>query len=477
MSFVDKDLQSIQEARIIVDQARVAQEMLMEYPQKTLTLVADNLIKELEKQGPSFLEKAIEETRYGNVKDETTLLKAVLKQIKQDYLSEDYVGILKRDEGGNLLEIGVPLGITVLLLPAENTVINAIFTIVSCVKTANTCIVVPHPRARQATVQLVRYLERFFQEQGMPKGSLSCLSYLSNEGVAELLQHPETATIIDIGNLDYTETPLKNSKPMMYGGTGSTPVFIEKSANIKQACEKIIMSRSFDHGILASAEQYLITEGVVAQQVKDELIRQGAYFMTSEDEKKLLTIVKPHQTKICSEVIGQSALTLAQRAGFSVPETTKVLVSEQQYIYEENPYADEMKFPILIFYLEPDWLRACEKCIQLLRDKRNGHTLVIHSNNYDVIQEFALRKPVGRMLVNAPATFTSMGVNSNLPASTILGGLTMGRGMTAKNVTPKELTYIRQIGYQTGQELEKLEAENTAINKEELIQLLKALIK
>lgn len=477
MSFVDKDLQSIQEARIIVDQAKVAQAMLVEYPQKTLTLVAENLIKELEKQGPSFIEKAVEETRYGNAEDEITLLNLVLKQIKQDYLSEDYIGILKRDEGGNLLEIGVPLGLTVLLLPAENTILNAIFTIISCVKTANTCLVVPHPRACKATVHMVHYLERFFQEQGMPAGSLSCLSHLSDEGIAELLRHPDTATIIDIGNLDYTDTPLKNSKPMMYGGTGSTPVFIEKSANIKHACEKIIMSRSFDHGILASAEQYLITEGVIAQQVKDELKRQGAYFMTNADEEKLLALVKPHQTTVCSEVVGQSALVLAQRAGFSVPETTKVLVSEQQYIYEENPYADEMKFPILIFYLEPDWLRACEKCIQLLRDKRNGHTLVIHSNNYDVIQEFALRKPVGRMLVNAPATFTSMGVNSNLPASTILGGLTMGRGMTAKNVTPKELTYTRQIGYQTGQEIEKLAEESPTVSKEELIQLLKALIK
>ncbi|AQP53768.1 hypothetical protein CBF34_08405 [Vagococcus penaei] len=481
MSFIDKDLQSIQEARILIEQASVAQTMLLEYPQSLLDRVTGVAIQELTKIGPTFLEKAVQESKYGNLIDESTLLNRVLTSFSEDYLPETYVGILTYGTDGKVLEIGVPLGITVILLPAENTIVNAIFSILTCLKTGNACVVVPHKRALSATQDILSYLERLVEENGLPRGSVSCVSHLSDEGVLTLLDHPQTAAVINIGNLNYTDTPLKNSKPIFYGGTGSTPVFIEKTANIQQACQQIVTSRSFDNGILAGAEQYLITEALIAQQVKEELIRQGAYFMTQEDEVKLLELMKPYGTEGCSEVVGQSAVNLAFRAGMTVPATTKLLVSEQNYILTENPYTDELKFPILVFYLEPDWLRACEKCLELLKEKRNGHSLVIHSKNEDVIEEFALKKPVARVLVNAPATFASMGLGSNLNMTVILGGLTIGHGVTAKNITPKELTYIRQIGYEKAAPNVTTKSASTTIPQEPtidgLIKMLKELAK
>lgn len=125
----------------------------------------------------------------------------------------------------------------------------------------------------------------------------------------------------------------------------------------------------------------------------------------------------------------------------------KVLISEQRYVSDNNPYSKEKLCPVLAYYIEDDWMHACEKCIELLLSERNGHTLVIHSNDEDVIRQFALKKPVGRVLVNTPAVFGSMGATTNLFPAMTLGSGSAGEGMTSDNVSPMNLIYVRKVGY------------------------------
>ena len=125
----------------------------------------------------------------------------------------------------------------------------------------------------------------------------------------------------------------------------------------------------------------------------------------------------------------------------------KVLVSEQKYISDRNPYARALLCPVLVYYIENDWIHACEKCIELLANESHGHTLVIHSKDEDVIRQFALKKPVARMLVNTPAVFGSMGVTTNLFPAMTLGSITAGVGITSDSVSPMNLIYIRNVGY------------------------------
>ena len=147
------------------------------------------------------------------------------------------------------------------------------------------------------------------------------------------------------------------------------------------------------------------------------------------------------------EVVGRTAAELAKMAGFTVPAGTRVLISQQKYVSEKNPYSREKLCPVLAYYIEDDWMHACEKCIELLLSERNGHTLVIHSNDEEVIEQFALKKPVGRMLVNTPAVFGSMGATANLFPAMILGSGSAGQGITSDNVSPMNLIYIRKVGY------------------------------
>lgn len=474
MTFVDKDLESIQEARILMESARDSHYMLKEYDQAIIDKIIGIMLPEIRKKAKILIDENISETQYGNPEDELKLLYQVLDNVESSVLNQKCIGVLGTNTQGDITEVGVPLGVIVILLPAENSITNTIFTTLLSLKAGNTCVFVPHKRGANSTRKAISFVKHLAEMSGLPKNCLNSMQHVSNEGISEITNHTSAALIINIGQKKCKDASNVLHRPMIYGGTGSTPVFIEKTANVKQACFDIIRSRSFNNGILPGAEQYLIVEGVIANQVKEELINQGAHFMTQQEERLLLNLIKPYGSSVCPEVVGKSACYLAKKAGFTTRKDTKVLVSEQEYIFDENPYSDEMKFPILMFYLEPDWLHACEKCINLLQTKQNGHSLVIHSHNQKVTNEFSLKKPVGRVLVNGPATFNSLGLESTLPFTFVLGGLTMGQGITAKNITAKDLTYVRQIGYPV-EKLVSAKTDNT-MNEDELVKILKKII-
>ncbi|MEI5988954.1 hypothetical protein A5881_000441 [Enterococcus termitis] len=446
MQHVDKDLLSIQEARILIETARDAQQLVKEYEQKNLDKIVKQLLKEIEIEISRFLATEIEETNMGCYEEKQLLSIQFLKALSEELDQQHCVGNLVEDSAGNVLQVGVPLGVIPVLLPAENVTLNTIYSLTIGIKSGNAILLIPHPNAQKTTHQVFQKIKEISEMNGLPKGCLGCVSHVTENGVKEILASQDISMIIAIGKQNYINAA-NYQRPIIYGGAGATPVFIERSADLKQAVEAIIYSRSYDCGLLPATEQYLIAEGVVASKVKELLQHYGAHFLSKDEESNLLALLQPNNNQINPTCVGKDALWLAQAAQINVAPTTKVLVSEQQYMHDEDPFANEMKCPVLAFYLEPDWIHACEKSIRLLKEKNNGHTLAIHSQNKAVLKEFALKKPVGRMIVNAPASTASLGLESTLPVSFILGGFTTGRGISAKNITATDLTYIREIGY------------------------------
>ncbi|MBM7712338.1 aldehyde dehydrogenase family protein [Enterococcus xiangfangensis] len=462
MQFVDKDLKSIQEARILVESARDAQSLLKEYDQTTIDRMINEIINEVKKELPELVTFEMTETNKGKKEDKLFLWEKFLAELT-DSLNEKVIGILDGENTKEFKKIGVPLGVIVVILPAENVLLNALFVSLSALKAGNTIIFVPQPKTEQLVFKLVEVIQR--TNPGFPKTSISWMENTTVEGVEALIDQKAVALVINIDTPAYFD--LKTSqKPSIYGGIGSTPVFVERSANIVEAAQNIIKSRSFDNGLLPAAEQFVIAESVIVQELKAAMINAGAYFMSAEEEGKLLKQLFLG-TEVNPAIIGENAKTLAKLAGFNVPTETKVLVSEQPYIFDENPFTTALKCPILTFYLEADWIHACDKCIQLLKEKQNGHTLAIHSNNPTVIKEFALKKPVGRMIVNAGAGFAGIGLDSDLPVSLILGGITTNRGFTAKNITAKDLTYERAISF--GKAVKETVTKKMGVSEEQVL--------
>ena len=451
MSFEDKDLQSIQEARILVERAKVAQETLKEYEQSYLDKLVSNLIASFSKESSQVIETVVTSIGCGNPKDEKELYQLFMENFEKEYSHKKYVGILERDTQNHPIEVGIPLGVIGAQLPATNLVLNMIYTTLICLKTGNSLIIIPDQHAVEETTQLVHLINQMITKDQGPSDVIGCMKTVSSLGIDELCNHPSLSLFLNIGSTKYIDYIAKGKTPYLFGGVGSSPVFIERTANIKRACHAISYSRSFNNGLLPGAEQYVVVENSIADEVKRTLITEGAYFMTAQEETMLLHLIYPFPGELSATCVGKSACYLANKAGFQVPESTTILVSEQPYINEENPYAEDLPMPILTYYLEPNWVRGCEKCIELLEYKKNGHTLVIHSENQEVITEFILKKPVGRVIVNGLGGLNSLGIDSKLPTSMILGGLTTAKGFSAENITPKHLTYLRHVSHQENQ--------------------------
>jgi acyl-CoA reductase-like NAD-dependent aldehyde dehydrogenase len=447
MSFVDKDLLSIQEARILMENARDARNTLLTFPQERLDSIVDALAATAKEMAGELAVMSAEETGYGRFQDKYVKNRFVCDYLPKRLKDMRCVGFLNEDAQLKTMDVGVPVGVLVALTPAVSPVSTALYNVLIAVKSGNPIVIAPHERAGKVTGRLLDHLLEAGKCCGLPEGAIGYLKTVTRAGALELCHHPAAAMIINTGVPELSREAAESGKPYIYGGTGNGPVFIERTADVRQAVEDIIASRTFDNGIVSGAEQYMVVDSLIAAEVKAEMLKNGAYFMNGEEEKKLIDLLNLTSGKADTEIMGRTAGELAGRAGFTVPETTTVLVSEQKYISDRNPFAKELLCPVLAYYIENDWMHACEKCISLLVNESNGHTLVIHSRDEEVIRQFALKKPVGRVLVNTPATLGSMGATTNLFPAMTLGSITAGAGITADNVSPMNFIYIRKVGY------------------------------
>ena len=236
-----------------------------------------------------------------------------------------------------------------------------------------------------------------------------------------------------------------SGRPAIGVGPGNGPAYIEKTANVKEAVRKIIESKTFDNGVICASEQSVIVEPCNKEAVMDEFIKQGGFFLSKEESEKLgKFILRPNGT-MNPQIVGKDAQTLAKLAGLNIPSNVKVLLSEQNTVSKSNPYSREKLTTILAFYVEENCEKACERALELLANEGEGHTLIIHSENKDIIREFALRKPVSRMLVNVGGSLGGVGATTNLAPAFTLGCGAVGGSSTSDNVTPMNLINIRRV--------------------------------
>ena len=447
MNIIDNDLLSMQEARILVENAREAQKKLATFPQSKLDEIVERMTEEIEKHIIELSKMSHEETEYGKWEDKRIKNTFICSYLRERLRNMNCVGIIKRDEEQKTMDVGVPIGVIVAFCPATSPVSTTIYNALIAIKSGNAIIFSPHPRGKKTISKTIDILIRAAEGYGLPEGAISYLHTVTRSGSVELMNHRDTSLIMNTGVPGMLDLAYESGKPLIYGGTGNGPAFIERTADIKQAVKDIIDSKTFDNGVLSAAEQSIVVDSCIVSEVKNELKKNGGYFMSEDESEKLGSLLYKADGSLDVDYIGKSPQFLAKRAGFNISDEIKILISQQKYVSANNPYSKEKLCPVISMYIEDDWMNACEKCIELLLSERQGHTLVIHSNDEEVIRQFALKKPVGRILVNTPGVFGSMGVTTNLFPSMTLGSGSAGKGMTSDNVSPMNLIYIRKVGY------------------------------
>lgn len=238
-----------------------------------------------------------------------------------------------------------------------------------------------------------------------------------------------------------------SGNPAIGVGPGNGPAYIEKSADIPLAVKRIFDSKTFDNGTICASEQSIVTESCIKEKVVAEVKKQGGYFLNQEESKKLSGFILRANGTMNPKIVGKSAAVIAEMAGITIPEGTRVLVSEQTEVSKTNPYSREKLCPILAFYTENSWEEACERCMQILYNEGVGHTMTIHSQDKKIIREFALQKPVSRLLVNTPGALGGVGATTNLAPALTLGCGAVGGSATSDNITPLNLINIRRVAY------------------------------
>lgn len=447
VNIIDNDLLSIQEARILAENAYEAQQKLAAFSQEKLDEIVERMAEEVSHHAKELARMSVEETDYGKWQDKFIKNRFACEYLPAHLRSMKCVGVIDVDNEKQIMDVGVPMGVLVSLCPATSPVSTTIYTTLIAVKSGNSVIFSPHPRAQKTISKVLDIMIQAAEGYGLPEGALTYLHTVTKSGTRELMNHKATALIMNTGVPGMLDDAYRSGKPVIYGGTGNGPAFIEKTADIHQAVMDIIASKTFDNGVVSAAEQSIVVDSCISDEVRRELEDNGAYFMTEEEADRLGRLFYFKDGSANPELAGKAAVDLARWAKISVPSNTKILVSEQKYVSENNPYSKEKLCPVLAYYIEDDWMHACEKCIELLLSERHGHTLVIHSNDPEVIHQFAIKKPVGRMLVNTPAVYGSMGATTNLFPAMTLGSGSAGQGITSDNVSPMNLIYIRKVGY------------------------------
>ncbi|MBI6528214.1 acetaldehyde dehydrogenase (acetylating) [Proteus vulgaris] len=447
MVALDKDLQSRQLARELVRNAKNAQLVYAKFSQEKIDSIVKHIAFEAARHAEELAKMANEETGFGKWEDKVLKNTFASLRVYEHMKDMKTVGIINDDKVKKVMDVGVPLGVITALVPSTNPTSTIIYKTLIALKAGNAIIFSPHPNAKQCSFRALEIVKKAALEAGAPAGIVDGVTLLTLEATKELMHSKDVSLILATGGEGMVRAAYASGTPTISGGPGNGPAFIERSADIKKAVSDIITSKTFDNGVICASEQSIIVERCIYNEVHRELLAQGAYFMNDEEATKVASMLLRANGTINPAVVGKDAIYLSQRAGFSVPANTRVLIALQDTVSPKNPYSREKLCPILGMYIEEDWKSACDRVVQLLTNEGLGHTLVIHTKNEDVIRQFSLEKPVNRILINTPAALGGIGATTNITPALTLGCGAVGGGSSSDNVGPMNLLNIRKVGY------------------------------
>ena len=443
----DKDLAARQEARILCRQAELAQKKLAQMSQQQLDAIVESVAQAFSAASLELAELAVRETGFGNVEDKITKNKFASETVLANVRSMKTVGFLKENPDEKLWEIGVPVGLIAAIVPSTNPTSTVCYKAMIALKSGNSIVFSPHPKAVNCTLQAARTVAAAAEKAGAPVGSVGCLSMASMAGCQELMAAPQVRLILATGGPAMVKSAYSSGKPAIGVGAGNGPAYIHHSADVKRAIACIARSKSFDYGTVCASEQSIIVEKSMEQKVKEEAKQQGFYFMDANQADQLAKLLFKPNGALNPEIVGRSATKLAQMAGFSVPSDTKILVAREQEAGPTRPYSMEKLCPVLAFFVMESEDAVLAKAIEVLEHEGSGHTFAIHAEDKEVVRKFALQIPVSRFLVNTPAALGGIGATTKLFPALTLGCGAVGGSASSTNISPMDLINLRRVAW------------------------------
>ena len=444
---MDKDLQARQEARDMAKAAYEAQKQLKNMSQSQLNAIVEAISRAFYSVAPELAQLAVEETGFGNVEDKITKNRFASQTVYEAVKNMKTVGVLSESKAEKLWQVGVPVGVIAAIVPSTNPTSTVCYKAMIALKAGNAIVFSPHPKALSCTLRAAEIVAKAAQAAGAPVGAVGCLTIPSLDGCKELMTEKHVSMILATGGPAMVRAAYSSGKPAIGVGAGNGPAYIHKSANVSEALKKIVRSKTFDNGTVCASEQSIIVEKALEQQVIAEGIKLGLYFMNPQEAGSLAKLLFRPSGALNPEIVGRPALELAEKAGFTVPATTKVLVAYEQEAGPTRPYSMEKLCPVLAFFVMDSEDAVLQKCVEVLTHEGSGHTFVIHAEDEAVIRKFALEIPVSRFLVNTPAALGGIGATTSLFPALTLGCGAVGGSSSSNNISPLDLINIRRVAW------------------------------
>lgn len=447
---LDRDLASVQEARNLLKAARAAQQALKEYSREQVDAIVKAMKEAGEAESCRLAALAVEETGMGRYEDKCFKNYFASHHVYEYIKDMKTVGIVRKDAAAKLWEIAEPAGVIAGIVPTTNPTSTTIFKSLCALKARNAIVFSPHPSAVRCTAEAARVMNQAAVAAGAPPNVVACLTNVSLEATQELMKNPITSIILATGGSALVRAAYSSGKPALGVGPGNVPAFVERTADLANAAACIVKGKSFDNGTICASEQAVVAEACIAEDLIGHLKRSGAHFLEPDEVAKVSAVVMLPNHGVNPRVVGKDPQFIGQLAGIPVPAHAKCLVAPLAGVGPQYPLSYEKLSTVLAFYRVQDWHEGCERCLQLLAIGGIGHSLAIHSNNEEVITEFALKKPIFRMLVNTPAALGGVGATTSLAPSFTLGCGTWGGSSISENLTPMHLINTKRVAWHIG---------------------------
>ncbi|MDB6371293.1 bifunctional acetaldehyde-CoA/alcohol dehydrogenase [Photorhabdus bodei] len=392
---------------------------------------------------------AVAESGMGIVEDKVIKNHFASEYIYNAYKDDKTCGILSEDKIFGTITIAEPIGLICGIVPTTNPTSTAIFKALISLKTRNGIILSPHPRAKKATTKAAELVLSAAVAAGAPKDIIGWIDEPSVELSNALMHHQDINLILATGGPGMVKAAYSSGKPAIGVGAGNTPVVIDESADIKRAVASILMSKTFDNGVICASEQSVIVVDAVYDQMRKRFFTHGGYLLQGKELKAVQDIILKNGS-LNAEIVGQSATKIAEMAGINVPERTKILIEEVSLIDEAEPFAHEKLSPLLAMYRGNSFEDAVEKAERLVEMGGIGHTSCLYTdqdNQAARIKYFGDKMKTARILVNTPASQGGIGdlYNFKLAPSLTLGCGSWGGNSISENVGPKHLINTKTV--------------------------------
>lgn len=442
--------QTVEELDALVERVHQAQRIFSTFPQEKVDHIFREASIAANAERISLAKEAVDETGMGIVEDKVIKNHFAAEYIYNKYRDTKTCGVIETDPSFGIQKVAEPVGVVCGIVPTTNPTSTAIFKALIALKSRNGIIFSPHPRAKQSTARAAKVILDAAVKAGAPADIIGWIGDPSIELTNRLMSHPGIALILATGGSGLVKAAYSSGKPAIGVGAGNTPALIDETADVRMAVNSILMSKTFDNGVVCASEQCVVVHEKVYGEVVEEFMRRGAYILYPEQKEKVSQIIIDQKRgTVNPAIVGQSAVKIAEMAGVEVPANTKVLIGETKEISLEEPFAQEKLSPLLGMISCKTFEEGVDKARLLVELGGIGHTSVLYTDsmNQDRISYFGNMVKTGRVLINMPSSQGAIGdiYNFRLEPSLTLGCGSWGGNSVSENVGVKHLLNIKTI--------------------------------